>query len=110
MMEMVFEAQPYALNKLGGPSLRDYFHLFKHSIHSVDLPLETQIRVSTLLVPHKTVPTHWFQEMIESTESFLSIDQKLIDKFLDAILGRLTQHRVTYDHLEQSFSMMHSKF
>ena len=33
-----------------------------------------------------------------------------IEKLVDAILSRIQQHRVTYEHLENSYSIVHSKF
>ena len=38
------------------------------------------------------------------------VSQERLESFVEAILSRLQQHRVTYDHLQTSVSKMHNEY
>jgi hypothetical protein len=81
--------------------------------HKQKLPLESMVRVATIYTPHALRPTFMFKEMLQTATANAFRDQVApwrLSKLVDAILSRLQQHRVTFDHLHSSTSRMHSKY
>lgn len=58
------------------------------------------MRLTTLLTPSIVKPTFMFEAMLNKSESFAKdVAEDRLVSLLDAILNRLQQHRVTFDHL-----------
>jgi hypothetical protein len=49
--------------------------------------------------------------MIESKDNFaIDASEQQVTDLVDSVLSRLRQHRISFDHLQHSVSMMHNQF
>lgn len=82
-----------------------------HLKSSQVIPLQQMVSLATLLSPSTFKPTFLFKEMIESKENFAkNASEQQVTDLVDGVLNRLRQHRISFDHLQHSVSMMHKQF
>lgn len=75
----------------------------------IDLKLEHMLRFSSLYIPSTYNPTFFMPEIYNNKrESFADIDSAVLENFVDQTLFRLSQGGVIFDHLQASFSKIHS--
>lgn len=61
--------------------------------------------------PNMNNPTFCLKDIVNSKEPFMgNVSVTNLERLVDSILSRIQQHRVTYDHLQTSISIIHSKF
>lgn len=75
------------------------------------IPLREMVRMATFLIPNIAKPVFMLDQIIVSKESLSKdVPENEVHDLVDAILSRAQQHRISFDHLKHSSSVIHSEF
>lgn len=108
--ETIYQSNPFAFNSLQ----RDITSLIvgtTNLFQQETIPINDMIRLTTIINPSTTKPTFLFNEIIQSGQNLATeVEYKILDSFVDSVLSRIQQNRVTFDHLQYSISTLHKEF
>ena len=71
----------------------------------IDLDMQDQIRLAIIFIKRVNDHTFFFPEIMqnsEKAENFKDIDFKILYKFVDAIIEKVEQNNVYFEHLKSS--------
>ena len=75
----------------------------------VKLEMSDLVSMACHFIPLNTSPTFLFAEIIKSKQSFIELDQKILQNFVEQIVLRSNHDKFTFEHLLESKSRIHSK-